>query len=84
MADSGSRQDCVLHEVVESRLRRIEDRQDRRPCNAHEERLRVLKESDEEQWKAIDDLRRLVYIGAGAAGVLAFLGSILGGLLKRM
>ncbi len=55
------------------------------PCQSHEERIKSLKEAEErmfkgnnEQWVAINGLRKMVYMGAGATGVLAFLGSILG------
>jgi hypothetical protein len=82
--------DCPLHPVIAEDLRTIKMNQDKRPCQDHTARLNHLEKEDmkihetnNEQWTAINRLRVMVYMGAGATGVLAFLGSILGTFLKR-
>ena len=81
---------CPLHPVHEAKLNRIEAKQDNRPCIAHDAQLLALKEDTQDikeinklQQTAIDSLKRMVYMGAGAAGVLAFLGSVIGQIIKR-
>jgi len=80
---------CPLHETVQRDIERIKSKQGERPCQGHDERIKSMEKSEErmtrdnnDQWDAINNLRKMVYMGAGAAGVLAFLGSIIGGYLK--
>ncbi|TRZ44514.1 hypothetical protein D4S03_11965 [bacterium] len=80
---------CPVHETVQRDIETIKSKQDGRPCQGHDERIKSLGKSEErmsrdnnDQWDAINSLRKMVYMGAGAAGVLAFLGSIIGGYLK--
>ena len=42
-----------------------------------------IKGDSRDQWSAINKLRWVVAMGAGGAGVLAFLGSIIGAWLKK-
>jgi hypothetical protein len=74
---------CPVHTEVQEKIAKIEAKQDSRPCQGHTVKIENLEKSDTKQWLDIDRLKRLVYIGAGATAVLAFLGSIIGGLLKR-
>jgi len=74
---------CLSHEDIKRKIEKVEDRQATRQCDFHTEKLKSLERSVEAQWKAINSLRTLVYMGAGAAGVLAFVGSILGALVRR-
>ncbi len=71
-----------VDELILDDLRKIKDKQDKRPCSEHTVKIEGLLKSDDEQWVAINKLRAMVYMGAGATGVLAFLGSILGTYLK--
>jgi hypothetical protein len=74
---------CPVHTEVRKDIERIEEVQRRRPCGENTEAINTLKSSDEKQWIKISRLERLVYIGAGGAGVLAFLGSLLGAFLRK-
>jgi len=74
---------CAGHGEIQRRITSVENKQGGRPCGGHEARLKGIEKSDDDQWAAINSLRRMVYMGAGAAGVLAFLGSIIGSVLKR-
>ena len=81
---------CPLHGELQSTIKKIEGRQEARKCLTNESDIEHLKATiveikltDDKQWTSIDNLRRLVYMGAGATAVLAFLGSVLGALLKR-
>jgi hypothetical protein len=76
---------CPVHREITQDLRDIKEKQASRSCSGHEERLRALERSDErlerdnnDQWTAINQLRRLVW---GWAGIAAFLGSAAGSLL---
>ncbi|HAY20916.1 MAG TPA: hypothetical protein DCY27_01860 [Desulfobacterales bacterium] len=76
---------CPVHADVQRDIREIKGRQDARHCESNEVRLNnavddigELKGVDAEQWAAINQLRRLVYIGAGGVSVAAFFGSIVG------
>jgi len=80
---------CSLHAGLQAEINRIKMTQEARPCRENAVRLESIKEAlgeikdtNSEQWKEIDKLKRLVYMGAGAAGVLAFFGSIIGGFVK--
>jgi len=68
----------------------IKTKQDGRRCVLHESDIFHLREDmgevkldNREQWTAINKLRWVVAMGAGGAGVLAFLGSIIGAWLKK-
>lgn len=74
---------CPVHGQVQQDLDNIQEVQRTRPCTGHEERLKTAETTNKEQWEAINSLRKMVYMGAGATAVLAFLGSILGAFLKR-
>lgn len=76
---------CPVHADVQRDMREIKARQDNRHCESNEARLNnaiedicELKGIDSEQWTAINQLRRWVYIGMGGVSVAAFLGSIVG------
>jgi N-acetylmuramic acid 6-phosphate (MurNAc-6-P) etherase len=79
-----------LHSIVKETLGTIVQIQRDRPCGVNTTRIDHLERADKyiasdnkDQWTAINQLRRLVYMGAGAGGVLAFLGSILGAILQK-
>lgn len=81
---------CPIHERMQEDLRDIKLRQDARKCVIHESDINHLREGmgevkldNREQWVAINKLRWVVAMGAGGAGVLAFLGSIIGAWLKK-
>ncbi len=59
--------DCPWHKDVAQDLREIKERQADRPCRANEVRIATLEKSDDEQWAAINQLRKSVWFGAGAA-----------------
>ena len=63
---------------VKADIDRIEQVQAARHCLAHEVQISTLERSDNNQWKEINKLKRLVYIGVG---VSACIGSIVGNLL---
>lgn len=74
---------CPMHPETQQAIRDIKARQDSRKCLTNESDIRHLIESSKEQWIAINSLRRFAYMGAGATGVLAFLGSIFGAWLMK-
>ncbi len=81
---------CPVHAEVQADLTRIKSKQDTRPCQDHGARIASAEKANSSQWEAIDNLRgsvdslkKIVYMGAGATAVLAFLGSIIGAILKR-
>ncbi len=76
---------CPVHKIFERDITDIKERQEKRPCQTHTAEISSLVKADvkfekenSEQWTAINRLRIMVYMGAGATGVLAFLGSVLG------
>ena len=80
---------CPVHLEVQGKIAEIQRVQKERPCQENTEKLRNLEKMDtrlekdsDAQWVDINKLKRMVYMGAGATAVLAFLGSIIGGLLK--
>jgi hypothetical protein len=81
---------CPGHPEVAKDLREIKQKQMDRPCGENTARITALERADtrmeednKDQWSAINNLRRLVYMGAGATAILAFLGSVLGAFLKK-
>ena len=81
---------CPVHLDVQGKLLEVQRVQQTRPCQENTEKIKNLKEMDsriektiDEQWIVINQVRRLVYMGAGATAVLAFLGAIIGGILKK-
>jgi hypothetical protein len=81
---------CPAHQEVQEKIGEIQRVQKSRPCQENTVEIKHLKEMDsriektiDEQGIIIDRLRRLVYMGAGATAVLAFLGAIIGGILKK-
>jgi N-acetylmuramic acid 6-phosphate (MurNAc-6-P) etherase len=82
--------DCPLHSLMQQKLAEIEKAQRARQCQGHEERIKGMERAEERltkasdvQWTAINDLRKLVYMGAGGAALLSFLGAVLGAFLRR-
>lgn len=80
---------CSVHEILQQDIRDIKKKQEGRPCQTHTEKVLGLERADsriendnKDQWVAINKLRIMVYMGAGATGILAFLGSVLGTYLK--
>ena len=80
---SNGKEYCPIHTEVQSKIKDIQTRQENRPCQTNTEKIKSLESDKIDQWKEINQLRRIVYMGAGAAGVLAFLGSMLGVILKK-
>jgi hypothetical protein len=85
---------CPVHKDVSQRLDTITSVQGARHCGSHEAQIKGLHDDidrvdcdNRDQWTAINNLRRLVYMGAGGVAASAFFGSILGnvivGLLKK-
>jgi hypothetical protein len=79
---------CPVHADVQLDIRSIQSKQDTRHCGAHEAMLHTVQRDIDEvkvtcgdQWDAINQLRRFVYIGVGGVSVAAFLGSIVGQLM---
>ena len=79
---------CPVHADVQLEIRTMKGRQDSRHCGAHEAQIHSalddidkLENENASQWDAINNLRRLVYIGMGGVSVAAFFGSIVGQLL---
>ena len=79
---------CPVHKELVADIKEIRATQTARHCQSHEAQLHTLNRDDEElkeenknQWIAINQLRRMVYLGAGGVGAAAFFGSILGNLL---
>lgn len=76
---------CPVHKEVLTDLREIKAKQDTRHCASHEARLNSLDKDvgevdldNRDQWTAINQLRRLVWIGVGAVTFAGFAGSIIG------
>jgi hypothetical protein len=81
---------CPVHKEVLTDLREIKSKQDTRHCSAHEARLNSLDSDairididNRDQWVAINQLRRLVWIGVGAVTFAGFVGSIIGSLVMN-
>lgn len=81
---------CPVHKEVLTDLREIKAKQDGRRCSSHEARLNSLdndadriETDNREQWVAINQLRRLVWIGVGAVTFAGFAGSIIGSLIMN-
>lgn len=81
---------CPVHGEVQATIKEIRARQEARKCLTNESDIAHLRsdmdkieKENEKQWTHINSLRRMVYMGAGATGVLAFLGSIFGTWLRR-
>lgn len=81
---------CPAHSDVQEKVGELQRVQKNRPCQENTEKIRNLERMDIRLEKAIDEqcivinqLRRLVYMGAGATAVLAFLGSIVGAMLMK-
>ena len=81
---------CPVHKDVQAEIIKIKEKQDARRCQSHEAQLNNLVDSldetkgvNKEQWAEINKLKVMVYTGAGGAGVLAFLGSIIGAWLTK-
>ena len=79
---------CPVHKEVLIDLREIKAKQESRLCASHEARLNSLDNDTDrieldnrEQWVAINQLRRLVWIGVGAVTFAGFAGSIIGSLI---
>ncbi len=67
-----------VDDLILEDLKKIKDKQDERPCVAHTIKIEGLVKSDDEQWDAINQLRKTVWGWAGAIALGGFLGSILG------
>lgn len=80
---SNGKEYCPMHTKIEIEITEIKTTQKDRPCQTNTEKIATLERDRIDQWKTINQLRRIVYMGAGAAGVFAFLGSILGAVLKK-
>ena len=81
---------CPVHKEVLQDLREIKAKQDTRFCASHEARLNSLDNDGDrfeldnrDQWVAINQLRRLVWIGVGAVTFAGFAGSIIGSLIMN-
>ena len=81
---------CPLHPYTEERLKAVEAIQATRHCVVHETDIVHIKEDigeiklvDTAQWTRINQLQWYVAMGAGGAGVLAFVGSIIGAWLFK-
>jgi len=85
---------CPLHGTVIADITNIKAKQEARHCGANDvliagldDDLCRIERDNSEQWVAINQLRRLVYMGAGGVIVASFVGAMLGnliiGLLKR-
>jgi hypothetical protein len=72
---------CVFHRQVSEEIKEMRQKQEARHCLTHEVKLSYLEKSDEDQWAAINQLRRLVYSGIGIVGASSFFGAIIGNLL---
>lgn len=73
---------CIGHQEVKKDIEKIEEKQNLRPCGVHESRLNFLEEAIKDQWSQINKLKIPIYMGAGAAGGLSLLGSIIGSWIK--
>ncbi len=74
---------CPMHTRIEGEVKEIQTVQKGRPCQTNTEKIANLERDKVDQWTSINQLHKLVYMGAGPEGVLAFLGSILGAVLKK-
>jgi len=74
---------CPSHAEIQADLTRVKQKQDARPCQDHGARMIAVERENKSQWEAINGLKKIVYMGAGATAVLAFLGSIIGAILKK-
>jgi len=72
---------CPVHKEVKADIERIERTQEARHCIAHEVQIKDLRGETTEQWTAINNLKRMVYLGAGVVWAVALFGSIIGNLL---
>lgn len=79
---------CPLHPMVMKDLAEIKKKQDNRLCASHETRLHYLdvnynrfETDNKDQWVAINQLRRFVWIGVGAVTCAGLAGSIIGSLI---
>jgi len=76
---------CPVHNRVLQDIRDIEAKQDARHCLSHEAQLHSIYDStqrieadNKDQWKAINQLRRLVWAGTG---IMALIGSVIGNIV---
>ena len=79
---------CPLHGTFLADIEKIKAKQDTRHCAANDVLITGLdadltrvEKDNAEQWIAINQLRRLVYMGAGGVIVASFIGAMLGNLL---
>ena len=91
MSAQGDDTFCVGHKELKLDVREIKAVQLGRHCISHDiqithaiNNIKRLQEVDEVQWTAINNLRRLVYIGMGGVSVAAFFGSLVGQFLISM
>jgi hypothetical protein len=77
---------CPFHNLIQDQV----TKQSERPCDVHTTKIAALEKEDsrldsdnQRQWTEINKLKFLVYSGVGAAGVLSFLGSLLGAFIKK-
>ncbi len=76
---------CPSHIEVQGKIRDIEQKQGRRPCDTHTAEIKSLggdiakvEADNKTQWKAINQLRFLVW---GGTGIMALIGSAFGNLI---
>lgn len=76
---------CPLHSGLSLEISEIKKKQDARKCLTNESDIKHLqqdigeiKQTDNDQWTRINKLQWYVAMGAGGAGVLAFVGSVIG------
>ncbi len=74
---------CPVHKIFERDITDIKTKQEGRPCQTHTEKISTLERSDNDQWVAINQLRKTVWGWAGAIALGGFGGSILGTLAIR-
>ena len=79
---------CPLHGTIMQDILIIKNKQESRHCQGNEaviagldSDLTRVEKDNAEQWIAINQLRRLVYMGAGGVIVASFIGAMLGNLL---
>jgi hypothetical protein len=70
--------DCSVCGIIQRDLELIHAAQKTRPCGANTTEINNLKESDNDQWQAINELRKAVWKMGGGFALAGFAGSILG------
>lgn len=72
---------CEVHYRIEKDVDELRTTQKERHCQEHSSRIGTLEKETVDQWTAINELRRTVWMWRGAMALAGFAGSAVGGLV---